>query len=45
MLQAGLPVISTTVVAEGVEASPNLFINDNFDDWVNMIATYPNTIK
>jgi glycosyltransferase involved in cell wall biosynthesis len=38
MLQAGLPVISTSIGAEGVENSTNIFVNDNFDDWVNIIT-------
>ncbi len=38
MLQAGLPVISTSIGAEGVETSKNIFINDRFDDWVNLIT-------
>ncbi|MGB3636511.1 MAG: glycosyltransferase [Rivularia sp. (in: cyanobacteria)] len=38
MLQAGLPVISTSIGAEGVETSTNIFINDKFDDWVNIIT-------
>lgn len=38
MLQAGLPVISTSIGAEGVENSINIFVNDNFDDWVNIIT-------
>ena len=40
MLAAGLPVISTTVGAEGVETvDQSLFISDDFDDWVNAIET------
>ncbi len=38
MLQAGLPVISTSIGAEGVETSKNIFVNDNFDDWLNIIT-------
>ena len=38
MLQAGLPVISTSVGAEGIENSTNIFVNDNFSDWVNIIT-------
>ncbi|MBV6623420.1 MAG: glycosyltransferase family 4 protein [Rivularia sp. (in: Bacteria)] len=38
MLQAGLPVIATSIGAEGVETSKNIFVNDNFDDWVNIIT-------
>lgn len=38
MLQAGLPVISTSIGAEGVETSENIFVNDNFDDWLNIIT-------
>ncbi|WP_198287570.1 glycosyltransferase [Rivularia sp. PCC 7116] len=38
MLQAGLPVIATSIGAEGIETSKNLFVSDNFDDWVNIIT-------
>ncbi|MEO1429126.1 MAG: glycosyltransferase [Cyanobacteria bacterium J06633_8] len=38
MLQTGLPVITTSIGAEGVETSKNIFVNDNFDDWVNIIT-------
>jgi glycosyltransferase involved in cell wall biosynthesis len=38
MLQAGLPVISTSIGAEGIETSSNIFVNDRFDDWVNIIT-------
>ena len=38
MLQAGLPVISTSIGAEGIETSKNIFVNDNFEDWVNIIT-------
>jgi len=38
MLQAGLPVISTSIGAEGIENSTNIFVNDNFSDWVNIIT-------
>ncbi|MBW4480082.1 MAG: glycosyltransferase family 4 protein [Tolypothrix brevis GSE-NOS-MK-07-07A] len=39
MLEAGLPVISTTVGAEGVGFTGNkLLVNDNFDEWVNLIS-------
>ncbi len=38
MLQAGLPVISTSIGAEGIEESTNIFVNDCFDDWVNIIT-------
>lgn len=38
MLEAGLSVISTTVGAEGVDFPANkLSVNDNFDDWVDLI--------
>ena len=43
MLEAGLPVISTNIGAEGVESSKNIFINDNFDDWVNLIINLTET--
>ena len=33
MLQVGLPVISTTVGAEGVAENDNLFVDDNIDRW------------
>ncbi len=38
MLSAGLPVISTNVGAEGIESSENIFVNDNFEQWVNIIT-------
>ena len=38
MLQAGLPVISTSIGAEGIETSTNIFVNDCFNDWVNIIT-------
>ncbi|BAY87305.1 hypothetical protein NIES267_68270 [Calothrix parasitica NIES-267] len=38
MLQAGLPVISTSIGAEGIENSTNIFVNDNFGDWLNIIT-------
>lgn len=38
MLAAGLPVIATTIGAEGVDSTnKNLIVNDNFDDWVKLI--------
>ncbi|MDZ7958559.1 MAG: glycosyltransferase [Aulosira sp. DedQUE10] len=41
MLEAGLPVIATTIGAEGVDSSnKNLIVNDNFDDWLNWIISY-----
>ncbi len=45
MLEAGLPVIATTVGAEGVDftasrVSPSLRVNDNFDDWVDLILDF-----
>ncbi|QIR36529.1 glycosyltransferase family 4 protein [Tolypothrix sp. PCC 7910] len=41
MLAAGLPVIATTVGAEGVDdTNKNLIINDNFDDWVKLINQF-----
>lgn len=39
MLQAGLPVISTSIGAEGIENSANIFVNDNFGDWLNIITS------
>ena len=38
MLQADLPVISTSIGAEGIENSTNIFVNDNLSDWVNIIT-------
>ncbi|MEO1185016.1 MAG: glycosyltransferase family 4 protein [Cyanobacteria bacterium J06636_27] len=38
MMQAGLPVISTSIGAEGIENSTNIFVNDNFGDWLNIIT-------
>ena len=38
MLAAGMPVISTNIGAEGVESSSNIFVSDNFDEWINTIA-------
>ncbi|MCV3213854.1 glycosyltransferase family 4 protein [Plectonema radiosum NIES-515] len=39
MLEAGLPVISTSVGAEGVYLTgKKLVVNDNFDEWVNLIS-------
>lgn len=41
MLEAGLPVISTTVGAEGVDFTGNkLVVNDNFDEWVDLILDW-----
>lgn len=38
MLAAGLPVIATTVGAEGVDLSDQpLYISDNFQDWPNLL--------
>lgn len=45
MLKAGLPVISTSVGAEGIEYKENLFINDNFDEWVNIITDLANLVR
>ena len=39
MLQAGLPVISTSIGAEGIESSTNIFVSDNFGDWLNIITS------
>ena len=39
MLQAGLPVISTSIGAEGIENSTNIFVNDYFGDWLNIITS------
>ncbi len=38
MLAAGMPVISTNIGAEGVESSSNIFVSDNFDEWINAIV-------
>ncbi len=39
MLEAGLPVITTTIGAEGVDfTGKKLLVNDNFDEWVNLIS-------
>ncbi len=41
MLEVGLPVISTTVGAEGVDFTGNkLVVNDNFVEWVNLILDW-----
>ncbi|OUL28827.1 glycosyltransferase family 4 protein [Nostoc sp. 106C] len=38
MLEAGLPVIATTVGSEGVDAiDKNLLVNDNFDEWLSLL--------
>jgi polysaccharide biosynthesis protein PslH len=38
MLEAGLPVISTSIGAEGVDSSVNdLIVSDDFREWVNLI--------
>ena len=42
MLAAGLPIISTTIGTEGIETSDNIFINDNFDEWINIITNLVN---
>jgi polysaccharide biosynthesis protein PslH len=44
MLEAGLPVIATNVGAEGVDYTGNklyqILVNDNFDDWQNLILDF-----
>lgn len=41
MLEAGLPVITTSIGAEGVDFTGNkLVVNDNFDEWVNLILDW-----
>ena len=41
MLEAGLPVITTSVGAEGVDfTGKKLLVNDNFDEWVNLILNW-----
>ena len=38
MLEAGLPVIATTIGAEGIlSQNHKLFVSDNFDDWLNIL--------
>ncbi|MDZ8054185.1 MAG: glycosyltransferase [Aulosira sp. ZfuVER01] len=38
MLEAGLPVIATTVGSEGVDTTANnLLVNDNFDEWLSLL--------
>ena len=43
MLEAGLPVISTSIGAEGIETSENIFINNNLDEWINLITNLVKT--
>ncbi|MEM9923908.1 MAG: glycosyltransferase [Cyanobacteria bacterium P01_D01_bin.50] len=43
MLEAGLPVISTSIGAEGIETSKNIYVNDNFYEWVNLITNLVRT--
>ncbi|BAY11976.1 glycosyltransferase [Calothrix sp. NIES-2098] len=44
MLAAGLPVIATTVGAEGVDATDNnLTVNDNLDEWLSLLRNYDYT--
>ncbi|MGD1871589.1 MAG: glycosyltransferase [Mastigocoleus sp.] len=38
MLQAGLPVISTSVGAEGVTQNENLFVNDKLGEWDEFLS-------
>ena len=41
MLEAGLPVIATTVGAEGVDfTGKKMVVSDNFDEWVNLILDW-----
>lgn len=38
MLAAGIPVISTSIGAEGIDTlNSNLIVNDNIPDWINLI--------
>jgi polysaccharide biosynthesis protein PslH len=41
MLQAGLPVISTSVGAEGIDiAGKQLIVSDDFQEWIDLIINY-----
>jgi polysaccharide biosynthesis protein PslH len=41
MLQAGLPVISTSVGAEGIDiAGKKLIVSDDFQEWIDLIINY-----
>ncbi|WP_256973617.1 glycosyltransferase [Nostoc sp. T09] len=41
MLEAGLPVIATSVGSEGVDATgKNLLVNDSFDEWLSLLINY-----
>lgn len=41
MLEVGLPILTTSVGAEGVDFTGNkLLVNDNFDEWVNLILDW-----
>ncbi|BAZ42793.1 group 1 glycosyl transferase [Calothrix sp. NIES-4101] len=41
MLAAGLPVLSTSIGAEGIDREgKNLIVSDNFQEWVNLIINH-----
>ncbi|PAX49801.1 hypothetical protein CK510_27700 [Brunnivagina elsteri CCALA 953] len=41
MLQAGLPVISTSIGAEGINnVGKKLIVSDNFQEWIDLIIRY-----